>query len=140
MSSSARIDSSIGVRLSYMCRNSTSTRSVCRRFRLASTARVTCRRDVPRALMSSPIGLKHLVVRTRLSRSPLMRRPRISSDLPLLYWSAQSKKLMPASRQALNMAPEVASSASPPKDMVPKHSSETSTPVRPSGLVFICGF
>ena len=43
----------------------------------------------------------------------------ISSDLPLEYWSAVSKKLMPASRQALYMAPEVASSASPPKDMVP---------------------
>src|SRR5271167_429035 len=44
---------------------------------------------------------------------------------------------MPASRQALYIAAEVASSASPPKDMVPKQSSETWTPVRPRGLCFM---
>src|SRR6185436_10470939 len=44
---------------------------------------------------------------------------------------------MPASRVALYMAAEVASSASPPKDMVPKQSSETATPVRPRGLFFM---
>jgi len=55
----------------------------------------------------------------------------------LLYWSALSKKLMPALRQALYMEAEVASSASPPKDMVPKQSSETITPVRPRGLCFM---
>src|SRR5512139_2128019 len=46
---------------------------------------------------------------------------------------------MPASRVALYIAAEVASSASPPKDIVPKHSSETCTPVRPRGLNFMCG-
>jgi len=44
---------------------------------------------------------------------------------------AQSKKLTPASRQRLNSAAEVASSASPPNDIVPKHRLETWTPVRP---------
>src|SRR5215470_9891368 len=38
---------------------------------------------------------------------------------------------MPASRVALYIAAEVAASASPPKDMVPKHRRETCTPVRP---------
>jgi hypothetical protein len=48
-----------------------------------------------------------------------------------LYWSAVSKKLIPMSRQARNMRAEVVSSASPPKDMVPKQSWDTCTPVRP---------
>src|SRR4051812_29694766 len=109
-----------------------STRSVCRRFKLASTARVTWRRELPLALMSGPEALKHLVATTRSSRLPRISLPRISSDLPLLYWSAVSKKLTPRSRTALNISAEAASSASPPKGMVPKHSWETCTPVRPS--------
>src|SRR5664280_2047352 len=38
---------------------------------------------------------------------------------------------MPASRQRANIRWLVASSASPPKDIVPKHSDETFTPVEP---------
>ena len=58
----------------------------------------TWRREAPRALTSGLVGLKHLVVSTRSSRWLFASRPRISSDLPLLYSLAQSKKLMPASR------------------------------------------
>jgi len=94
-------------------------------------------RDVPRAFTSGPCWLLHLVAITSSSRWPLIRRPRISSDLPLLYSSAVSKKLMPASRTFLYIEAEVASSASPPKDMVPKQSSETEMPVRPRSLVFM---
>src|SRR5947208_1679640 len=43
---------------------------------------------------------------------------------------------MPASRTALNISVEAASSASPPKDIVPKHSCETRTPVRPRRRCF----
>jgi len=112
-------------------------RSVCSRFRLASTARLTWRRELPLALMSGPMALKHLVAITRSSRAPRSSLPRISSDLPLLYWSAVSKKLTPRSRTALNIVAEAASSASPPKDMVPKQSWETWTPVRPKARYFM---
>src|SRR5690348_15230225 len=44
---------------------------------------------------------------------------------------------MPASRQALYISPDIASSASPPNDMVPKQSSETDRPVRPRSFVFM---
>src|SRR6185312_6288662 len=44
---------------------------------------------------------------------------------------------MPVSRQALYIAPDIASSASPPNDMVPKQSSETERPVRPRSFVFM---
>jgi hypothetical protein len=44
---------------------------------------------------------------------------------------------MPASRQRWNMAAEVSSSASPPKDIVPKHKFETWTPVLPKNLYSI---
>jgi len=54
-----------------------------------------------------------------------------------LYWSAVSKKLMPMSRQARNMRAEVALSASPPKDIVPKQSWDTCTPVRPRTRYFM---
>src|SRR5688500_18896335 len=89
------------------------------------------RRELPRELTSPPMGLKHLVATTSSSRWPLMSSPRISSERPLLYWSAVSKKLMPLSRHARYMAAAAASSASPPKDMVPKHSRDTWTPLRP---------
>src|SRR3972149_3475363 len=47
---------------------------------------------------------------------------------------------MPTSRQRLNMAAEVASSASPPNDMVPMHKQETRIPVRPSVRYSIFSF
>jgi len=50
----------------------------------------------------------------RVTASPCISAPRISSERPLEYWSAVSKKLMPASRQARYSAPEARSSASPP--------------------------
>ena len=53
------------------------------------------------------------------------------SEAPPAYTSAVSKKFTPASRQRAYSSAEVASSASPPNDMVPKHSSETRMPVPP---------
>src|SRR5688572_25711711 len=100
-------------------------------------ARLTWRREAPRALTSSPVGLKHFVAMTSFSRSPRASSPRISSERPLLYWSALSKKLIPASRQARYIAADARSSASPPKDIVPKHSCDTWTPVLPSTRYFI---
>src|SRR5258708_7059871 len=75
-------------------------RSVPRRLRLASTARLTCRRELPRALTSLPVGLKHLVATTSAWRSPRISSPTITSEAPLLYWSALSKKLIPAAQLA----------------------------------------
>src|SRR5688572_513170 len=43
-------------------------------------------------------------------------------------------KLIPASRAARYMRADIASSASPPNDNVPKHNCETCTPVRPKDL------
>ena len=83
-------------------------------------ARLTWRREAPRALTSPPVGLKHFVAMTRLSRSPRTSSPRISSERPWLYWSAVSKKLIPASRQARYIAADARWSASPPNDIVPK--------------------
>ncbi len=94
-------------------------------MRLASRARLICRREPPRALMSLPEGLKHLVAMISSSRWLRIRAPRISSARPLLYWSAVSKKLMPASRAARYICADAASSASPPKGIVPKQSAET---------------
>src|SRR5688572_1858223 len=42
-------------------------------------------------------------------------------------------KLIPASRTARYMCADIASSASPPNESVPKHNCETCTPVRPNG-------
>src|SRR6201998_1315966 len=69
---------------------------------------------------------------TRSPRLPAMSLPRILSDAPAPYTFAVSKKLIPASRQRANIAPEVASSASDPNDIVPKQSGETCTPVLPT--------
>ena len=80
------------------------------------------------------VGLKHFDVITRSSRSPAISLPRISSARPLLYASAQSKKLIPSSRQAPYILADSASSASPPKDMVPKQRGDTLIPVLPSHL------
>ena len=71
------------------------------------------------------------------SRLPEIRSPNISSDKPFSYTLAQSKKFIPASREALNILEDSSLSAAPPKDIVPKQSSDTSTPVLPKSLYFI---
>ena len=91
-----------------------------------------CRRDRPPALTSAPVGRNALVVMTSSSRLPAMSLPRIVSDAPAPYALAVSKKLMPASRQRANISAEVASSASAPNDIVPKHNGDTDTPVPPT--------
>ena len=57
--------------------------------------------------------------------------------LPFVYPFAQSKKLIPASRQAPYIFADSAASASPPNDIVPQQSCETFTPVLPSHLYFM---
>src|SRR4051794_35875971 len=93
------------------------------------------RRDPPLRLGASPIGMKNFVARTTSSRRPLSAFPTISSDSPDEYTSAESTKLAPASRARWMMRIESSWSGVPqaPNIMVPRHSFETSTPVRPSG-------
>ena len=50
--------------------------------RLASSARTMCRRDRPRSLAPSPVGLASLVATTQRSRSPAISRPVMRSDSP----------------------------------------------------------
>ncbi len=100
-------------------------------MRLASTVRVRWYRLLPRSLGPLPVGKYALLAMTSASRSCAMSFPRMRSDAPPAYTSAVSKKFTPASRQRAYSSAEVASSASPPNDMVPKHSSETRMPVPP---------
>jgi len=97
-----------------------------------------CRRDRPLALTSSPEEKPTLDASTISSRQSAMSVPRISSERPAAYTSAQSKKLIPTSRQRRNIAAEVFSSAVPPNDIVPKHSRETLIPVLPNVRYSIC--
>jgi hypothetical protein len=74
-----------------------------------------------------------LVASTRSSRRPAIARPTISSETPVLYMSAVSRKLMPAFSAASTMA--VASSwlvlPIGPKFIAPSARVLTCTPVRP---------
>src|SRR6478609_9110232 len=64
--------------------------SVPRRRSESSTAVMIQRREGPRRLTSSPIGMKNFVARTTSSRRPLSALPTISSDSPAEYTSAVS--------------------------------------------------
>ena len=59
------------------------------------------------------------------SRRPLRMLPRMTSDWPLLYALAVSKKLMPRSIQMSTMRAPVGSSVCPPKVIAPKQARET---------------
>src|SRR3954452_7124535 len=100
-----------------------------------STSRMIHRRDPPRALRSSPIGMKNLVARTTSSRRPFRASPTISSEAPAEYTSAVSTKLIPASSARWMMRMESARSSLPqgPNIIAPRQSGLTWTPVRPSG-------
>src|SRR3954470_4300227 len=93
------------------------------------------RREPPRRLGSSPMGMKNLVARTMSSRRPLRALPRISSDSPAEETSAVSTKFTPASSAAWMTRMESSWSGLPqaPNIIVPRQSFETWTPVRPSG-------
>jgi hypothetical protein len=96
------------------------------------------RREAPRWLGSSPIGTKNFVASTMSSRREggvRIALPTISSDSPAEYTSAVSTKLIPASRARWMMRIESSWSVLPqaPNIIVPRQSSETWTPVRPSG-------
>src|SRR4051812_41060395 len=109
--------------------------SVPSRRREFSTSRMIHRREPPRELGSSLIGMKNLVARTTSSRRPWSASPTISSDTPPEYTSAVSTKLMPASSAQWMMRMESARSSLPqgPNIMAPRHRGLTWTPVRPSG-------
>src|SRR3954469_12889911 len=100
-----------------------------------STSRMIHRREPPRELGSSPIGMKNLVARTTSSRRPCRASPTISSDTPAEYTSAVSTKLIPASSARWMMRMESARSSLPhgPNIIAPRHKGLTCTPVRPSG-------
>src|SRR4051794_6635297 len=109
--------------------------SVPSRRREFSTSRTIQRREPPRELGSSPIGMKNLVARTTSSRRPASASPTISSDTPPEYTSAVSTKLIPASSARWMMRMESARSSLPqgPNIIAPRQSGLTWTPVRPSG-------
>src|SRR5215204_2609032 len=106
-------------------------KSVPRRLRLSSHPCMMCLRERPTSLGPSPMGKRTFVARTTSSRTPSSARPVISSETPFEYTSAVSIKLPPASRKRPTISLEVSSSASCPKVMHPRHSSETINPVLP---------
>ena len=59
------------------------------------------------------------------SRRPIRIRPSVFSDCPWVCTLAVSEKLVPASRHASTTVDAAASSAWPPKVIVPMHSRET---------------
>src|SRR3954447_25029630 len=93
------------------------------------------RREPPRRLGSSPMGMKNFVARTTSSRRSLRALPTISSDSPAEQTSAVSMKLIPASSARWMIRTESSWSVLPqaPNIIVPRQSGETWTPVRPSG-------
>ena len=89
------------------------------RRRLASAPRMMWCRDSPASLGPSPIGIRTLVATSTSSRSAPSAWPRISSDRPLEYTSAVSKRLTPASRARPDLLPrpfdvDLADGRSPP--------------------------
>src|SRR5215212_5812514 len=90
-----------------------------------------CLRERPTSFGPSPMGKRTFVARTTSSRTPSSARPVISSETPVEDTSAVSMKLPPASRKRPTISLEVSSSASCPKVMHPRHSSETINPVLP---------
>ena len=67
--------------------------------------------------------------------------PMVSSAIGLTgYISAVSTKLIPLARAQSSCACASASEVCVPKVMVPRHNSETMTPVRPIGFIFIVIF
>ena len=91
----------------------------------------------PPAFGSVPgMAFVYLVAITTLSRWPCMNSPSSFSLVPFVYRLAVSTKFPPAARNASYMArlsslpaPQPQSS---PNVMVPRHSSETRRPLRPS--------
>src|ERR1700731_2854111 len=77
------------------------------------------------------MGLASLLASTQASRDLAMARPTTSSERPSLYWSAVSMKLTPASRAKATMRSDAAASVGPPNVIVPRHSGETLSPLRP---------
>jgi hypothetical protein len=96
-------------------------------------------REFPAAFGSPAcIASVYFVAMTHRSRSPATKRPTISSDWPSWYLFAVSMKLPPASAKAASTAWLSGSSApnpqASPKLIVPRHSSDTRIPLRPSSL------
>src|SRR5580700_8794019 len=89
-----------------------------------------CLRELPRSNGAGPVGTKHLVATTKLSRLPCSQRPRISSVTPRVESSPPSGYASELSRNAR----DVGSSHCSPKVIVPRHSLDTWRPVRPSRL------
>ena len=136
----------MGVFTSQKCSWYRSTWSVCRRRSEASMARMMFWRELPASHGDGPVGAKHLVASTNRSRRPLSQRPRISSvrprsasGAPSGYASAVSRKVMPASAAASRMATEAGSSHWKPNVIVPRHSRDTRSPVRPNRTCSMAG-
>ena len=114
--------------------------SVRRRRRLASHARMRWWRDSPASFGPVPMAKRAFVASRTSSRRPWRISPRISSERPSAYMSAVSMRLTPASSawstraRASRMAtpPRAAAVPASPKVIVPRASSDTRRPLRPS--------
>ena len=90
-----------------------------RRRRLASTACMTCSRDIPESLGPVPIGLKNLVATTGVVAAPLEGLAEQHLRLPLPVGVAVSKKLTRRRRRRRRSAWTPPSPVPCPKVMVP---------------------
>src|SRR5918996_3155779 len=91
-----------------------------------------CLRERPTSFGPSPIELRTLVARMTSSRNGLIASPVTSSDTPLEYTLAVSRKFPPAPTKRSTIFLVSSAPTSRPKVMHPRQSSETSTPVSPS--------
>src|SRR5439155_1991135 len=93
-------------------------------------------RESPSLLGPSPTFSLTFVAITTSSRWSFRSSPTISSDLPLEYTFAVSKKFMPRSRErftiGLALSISTIHSSELPKDIVPRQMRETWSPVGPS--------
>ena len=121
-------------------------KSVSKRRRLSSTARMMCAR-----LRPSPLGPSHILPLTFVARTTSCRLPRSFIQRPMIcsatppglfsahheYTSAVSMKFPPSSTKASITSKPAASSVVQPNCIVPKQSSETFKPVLPNFRFFM---
>src|SRR5215510_7138525 len=82
-------------------------------------------RERPDSSGASPIFPRTLLARITLSRRPWSVFPTMTSEAPLLYTFAVSKKFTPASRHRSIIRDAAGSSTCEPKVIVPKQARET---------------